>query len=88
MRRRIPGPSNATAHRIKRRSGVGTLVLVALLCGGIAPALGAAREDAPYAGLSGAFVVCKEYGTVLGTFLTDVRGRDQGRWSSCAMRSA
>jgi hypothetical protein len=40
------------------------------------PAFGAAREDAPYAGLSGAFVVCKEYGTVLGTFLTDVRGRD------------
>ncbi|MCY3017421.1 MAG: hypothetical protein NTW87_00100 [Planctomycetota bacterium] len=29
--------------------------------------------------LSGTFVVCKEYGTVLGTFLTDVRGKDLRR---------
>jgi len=69
-------PSNITAYRTKQRSGVSRLVLVALLCGSMAPALGAAGEDVRSAGLPGAFVVCKEYGTVLGTFLTDVRGRD------------
>jgi hypothetical protein len=42
----------------------------------MAPALGAAGEDARGAGLSGVFLVCKEYGTVRGTFLTSVRGRD------------
>ncbi len=54
-------------------------VLIAFLCGGIVPALGAGREDARSAGLSGTFVVCKEYGTVRGTFLTDVHGRDSTR---------
>jgi len=52
------------------------LVLIAVLWGAAAPALVAGKEEAPYAGLSGTFVVCKEYGTVLGTYLTDVRGKD------------
>jgi Tol biopolymer transport system component len=73
--------AGSAAHGVKRRSGVGSLFLVALLCGGIAPALGAAGEDVRSAGLSGVLVVCKEYGTVLGTFLTDVRGRDIARLS-------
>jgi hypothetical protein len=55
------------------------MVLIALLCGGVAPALGGATMPAQYAGLSGTLVVCKEYGTVLGTFLTDLRGRDLAR---------
>jgi len=42
----------------------------------VVPALGASREDARGAGLSGVFLVCKEYGAVRGTFLTSVRGRD------------
>ncbi len=40
----------------------------------IAPA-GAAPSQEP----SGTFVACKEYGTVLGTYLTDVRGKDTVR---------
>ena len=54
----------------------GQLVLIAVLWGAAAPTLGCGKEEAPYAGLSGTFVACKEYGTVLGTFLTDVRGKD------------
>ena len=42
-------------------------------------ALGAGQEDSRNAALSGTFLVCKEYGTVLGTYLTDVRGRDISR---------
>jgi hypothetical protein len=49
---------------------------MALLCSPVVPALGASREDARGDGLSGVFLVCKEYGTVRGTFLTSVRGRD------------
>ncbi len=54
----------------------GRLVLIALLFSGIVPALGGGTEDARSAELSGVFLVCKEYGTVRGTFLTSVRGRD------------
>ena len=53
-----------------------TLVLVALLCGGTVPALGGGKEEVSAAGMSGTFVVCKEYGTVLGTYLADGRGKD------------
>jgi len=61
------------------RTRLRTGVLVVLLWGAAAPALGVSKEEAPYARLSGTFVVCKEYGTVLGTFLTDVRGKDLKR---------
>ena len=54
---------------------------MALVFGGIVPAVGAGKEDARSPGLSGTFLVCKEYGTVRGTFLTSVRGRDITRLS-------
>ncbi|HUT35326.1 MAG TPA: hypothetical protein VNE39_17700 [Planctomycetota bacterium] len=43
------------------------------------PALGGGKEEAQYAGLTGALVVCKQYATVVGTFLSDVRGADIAR---------
>jgi len=55
------------------------VLLAVLLWGAAAAALGVCKEEASSAGLSGTFVVCKEYGTVLGTFLTDVRGKDLKR---------
>jgi len=58
---------------------LGRLVLIVLLCSGIVPASGAGRADARRADLSGVFLVCKEYRTVRGTFLTSVRGRDIAR---------
>lgn len=57
----------------------GKLVLLALLFGGIVPAPGDYKEEARSAELPGVFLVCKEYGTVRGTFLTSVRGRDIAR---------
>ena len=60
--------------RFLRRSR--SLVLTALMCGLMAPGHGAIKEKGQNAGLSGAFVVGKEYGTELGTYLTDVRGKD------------
>jgi hypothetical protein len=55
-------------------------LLIMLLCGGIVvPAHCAGSDDARNAELSGALLVCKEYGTVRGTFLTDTRGRDTTR---------
>jgi hypothetical protein len=45
----------------------------------MAPAAAADKEDSPFAGLSGTLLVCKEYGTVLGTYLTDLRGKDIAR---------
>jgi hypothetical protein len=53
--------------------------LIALLCSGLAPAFGTGREEVRGPGLSGLFLVCKEYGTVRGTFLTNVAGRDVTR---------
>jgi dipeptidyl aminopeptidase/acylaminoacyl peptidase len=50
-----------------RSAPLGSLFLVALA--------GAAPSQEP----SGTFVTCKEYGTVVGTFLTDLRGRDLAR---------
>jgi hypothetical protein len=52
------------------------LVLIALLFSGIVPASSGRGEDARSAGLSGVFLVCKEYGTVRGTFLISVGGSD------------
>ena len=52
---------------------------MALLLGGVVPADGAVKEDARSPGPSGVFLVCKEYGTVRGTFVTSVRGRDMTR---------
>jgi WD40-like Beta Propeller Repeat len=52
---------------------------MALLWSRIVAAVGAGQMDSPNAVLSGTFVVCKEYGTVLGTYLTDVRGKDISR---------
>jgi hypothetical protein len=56
-----------------------SLFLVVLACGGVAPALGADKQGAADAGPSGPLLVCKEYGTVLGTFLTDLGGKDVKR---------
>jgi len=42
-------------------------------------ALGAGKDDPPSAGLSGVFLVCKEYGTPRGIFLMNVRGQDVAR---------
>lgn len=55
------------------------LVLLGLLCHGPACALGGGREDAPPPRPSGTLVACKEYGTVLGTFLTNLRGENSTR---------
>jgi Tol biopolymer transport system component len=49
---------------------------MAILGCGAGSACGAGTGEARGAGLSGVFLVCKEYGTVRGTFLTNVRGRD------------
>jgi len=76
MRRNSPWPSLGDACSGAVLRGI---VLLTLSCGGIAPALGGGTEEDPRAGLSGTFVVCKEYGTVLGTFLADLRGRKIAR---------
>ncbi|MBM4040231.1 MAG: hypothetical protein FJ290_17130 [Planctomycetes bacterium] len=54
------------------------IAAIALLCAGIVPALGGGTDE-PFARLPGTLLVCKEYGTVLGTYLTDIRGRDIAR---------
>ncbi len=65
-------PASGSSHH----GGLTRSVLTALLCGAMAPAWSAGKEDARSAGLFGVFLVSKEYGTVRGTFLTSVRGRD------------
>ena len=59
--------------------GASRLVFIALLWSGMVAVLGAGQEESRNAGLSGSFLVCKEYGTEVGTYLTDVRGRDISR---------
>jgi hypothetical protein len=75
-------PASPHASRPTPRSdhdrGLEWLVAV-LLASGILPAVGAGKDDARTLDLSGVFLVCKEYGTVRGTFLADVRGKDVAR---------
>ena len=67
---------NWRSFRPALHGALGGLVLMAILGCGAGSACGAGTGEARGAGLSGVFLVCKEYGTVRGTFLTNVRGRD------------